>query len=154
METLPHEAVWDDNILLATELLINGADANARGEGGYVPLHGAQSGKMVKLLINFGALPSVGDDIGCTPLHDSGIEDVVKALIECGANVNAQNQFGQTPLHGFVNIEKQGIIKLLLDAGADLNIKNREGKTPLNKCAIHENVKLLIEHINNDKKQK
>jgi ankyrin repeat protein len=89
------------------ELLIRkGAKVNARGIGGFTPLHGAAhagNAEGAELLLHNGAEVDAPDDAaGSTPLHVAayvGSDEVVGLLIERGADINArQKSDGLTPL--------------------------------------------------------
>jgi uncharacterized protein len=67
-------------------LLENGADPNARQQGGFTPLHSAaQNGdvEMLKLLLKFGADPGIRSEENNTPLEmaeEAGKDQVIKVL--------------------------------------------------------------------------
>jgi ankyrin repeat protein len=89
--------------------------------------------KTVKLLLDHGADPNLGDASGATALMWA-IPDLekVRLLLAHGANVNARSATDRTPLlvaaayPGTVNV-----LRLLLDRGADLRAQDRSGATAL-----------------------
>ena len=107
------ESAADTNDMEAARWLIaNGAEVNAKNEGGYTPLHGAA-------------------------LHNA--PEIAKLLVDNGAAVNAKTKKGITPLHAvaYKNKNAAEIVKLLIDNGAEVNAKSDSGHTPLD-TAIQE----------------
>lgn len=98
-----------------TALLDAGANLNARGEGGFTPLHVAAT--------RFGTLASL------------------KALLDAGAEVNAQDEDGLTPLHTATEYGTPASIKALLDAGANGQIEDDLSNTPFILAERNERVK-------------
>jgi len=93
----------------AAELLINGADVNARTEGGFTPLHWAankDSLETARLLIQNGADINAATPQGVTPLHWAAAKNaarVIQLLIAAGADVTRKTDKGLTPLHWAVD---------------------------------------------------
>lgn len=89
-----------------TELLRQGANANAEDSRGWTPLiYAAQTGSVA----------------------------IVRKLIEAGANVNhrTSTKRGSTVLCFAVGGGNTNVIQAVLDRGADINGKSRDGTTPL-----------------------
>lgn len=103
----------------------------------------------VKLLLEHGALPSLGNTLGITPLmaaagigsttidirgrfrnEQSGIE-TSKLLVEAGAKLDAQRDNGQTAVHGAAQWGWNDYLRFLASSGAKLDVKDRSGVTPL-----------------------
>jgi ankyrin repeat protein len=148
------------------ELLDTGVDINQVGEGWGTALQQAAACADIntaKLLLEYGASVTKGDENGITPLHDAirGTECVLKMvrlLVSHGANVNAKDRRGDTPLHDAVSLglvdenleyNDKAVIEYLLTNGANINEVNADGCTPLYEAyavARLDIVKLLIEH--------
>ena len=105
-----HEAFFglsgEHNLHLIRTLIENGADVNAKDDGGFTPLHMALEG--------FVAASEAG-----------------KILIDNGADVNAKADDGRTPLHIAADWGGFEEVKMLIDNGADVHAKTNEGLTPL-----------------------
>jgi len=88
--------------------LAAGADVNAKGDRGYIPLHMAANG---------------------------GQKEIAELLIAEGADVNARNANGGIPLHQAAVKGHKEIVELLIAKGADVNAKvasgPKQGLTPL-----------------------
>lgn len=94
-------------------------------------LHSSTSPKMLRFLLDHGALIDGRDDTGATYLQtaiDNDEEEIVGLLIERGANVNVADEDGATPL---MQVESIEIARLLLDHGAKVNAADKEGQTAL-----------------------
>jgi ankyrin repeat protein len=111
---------------------------NTRDEGGYTPLHwAAQVGDLrtAKLLLKFGANPSLFDINGFAPLHHAsagGHFEVVRLLVEHGVDVNQRCPAWRngTCLHNAYAYHNKEMIQFLLSLGADESIIDNEGKRP------------------------
>ena len=92
---------------VVAERVSEGADIEARDEGGNTPLHlAARYGResVVEVLLAAGADAGARNDEGATPLHSWGLgrhtdAGVASALLAAGADVDAQARDGATPLH-------------------------------------------------------
>lgn len=149
-------------------LLEFGADIHARGKYGYTALHSAvyyvkfdQNNKnvsqdAVRLLLEKGASPNLGDNHGQVPLvlvvrnpwsdgwrHDKALFDL---LIEYGADPLVRDKAGNTLLHHIY--ENPLIFDALLKMGLDINARNHQGETPIVRAAIEgrpsKTLKLMI----------
>ncbi|KAI3135178.1 hypothetical protein DTO012A7_5591 [Penicillium roqueforti] len=105
----------------------------------------------VRLLLEKGANPDLGDNNGQTPLlwaAKKGHEAVVKLLLEKGADPTLRDYSGQTPLSWAAGNGHEAVVKLLLEKGTDPSLADTFGQTPLSWAAKkgHEAVvKLLLE---------
>ncbi|XP_012942833.1 uncharacterized protein LOC101855746 [Aplysia californica] len=94
--------------------------------------------EIARLLVLYGAEPSVRDPIGKTALHTAatqGSRDLMAPLlVSPDSSVNVQDSFGWTPLHYAVRGKHKQAVDWLLFLGADVNIKNNEDKTPVEMC--------------------
>ena len=98
-------------IKIVQKMLDSGADANAKDEWGFTPLHFAAA---------------FNDD-----------PDIITALIDAGANLNAHDkEWSATPLHWAAwSNDNPGIIIALVDGGADPNVRDAKDSTPLHAAA-------------------
>lgn len=134
--------------------LLKGADINARMSNWYnnTPLLLITEDylcdakeKLVKQLLDAGALVDVHNSKGTTPLHKAAIYKSLKIaqlLLKAGALINDTTPYGNTPLHSAVYGESASylipcegrcslkeMIQFLLDHRADKTIRNDEDKT-------------------------
>ncbi|KAL6897202.1 ankyrin repeat-containing domain protein [Trichoderma evansii] len=140
---------------MATNLLENGHDPNARSWDENTPLFWAIRGGhqgMVKQLYNYGAHINVCNGMGRTPLSEAvscANEDITKWLLGIGAEIEAIGQRGGTPLHWASEMGCVNIAKALLENGAEINAIDEFGQTPLF-CIYRDEVediaRLLLEH--------
>lgn len=158
----------DAAFALIKTLLDKGANANPRikefpperrfiagtGFNGWVDMTGqtpflraAISGdlKVLRLLLEHGADPSISTVGGTTPLMvaagvswalaetwDEGAEallETVKLTHSLGNDINAVNSMGLRALHGAANRGSNDIIRYLVDNGAKLDVVDKEGRS-------------------------
>jgi hypothetical protein len=106
---------------------------------------------VVRLLLEQGADPGLGDFLGTTALHQAarnGHLGVAAALIEHGADVNRAGHQASSPLHDAVLEENVEVAELLLEHGADVHHRNDSGYTALHWAAFRGNaeaVELLLD---------
>ncbi|KAF6773277.1 hypothetical protein AHF37_07234 [Paragonimus kellicotti] len=89
--------------------------------------------KAVRLLIDSGLHPDIGNVDGQTPLCDAalhGSTDIVSLLLSSGVDVNPLSYWGSPLMYATQN-ENLGAMQLLIDAGAGLNSPDRSGFCPL-----------------------
>lgn len=133
---LPAAAMSGD-INAIQELINQGHDVNARGEGGWTALLSSSAQgypKIMKLLLDAGANPDISNVLGITPLiygSRYGNIEIVKMLIDYGADVNLGDTHGDTALMKATEFGNSEIIDVLLQAGADKSIKNLKKKNAL-----------------------
>jgi|GEM_PF-6812415 len=77
-----HTSVSQNSADLAEVFLDSGADPNAMDRNGYTPLHLAFSGRMVRLLLRYGADP------GLTNIHGTTAEEQIGRL--CGDDATSE----------------------------------------------------------------
>ncbi len=149
---------------LARELVAHGAKVNTRLERGAsgrgkLNLTGATAFLLasktadlayMKLLVELGADPLLGNKDGCTPLmaaagigtlapdEEAGTEDesvaAVEYLLTVGGDVNTVDQNGETAMHGAAYKSLPKMVQFLADRGAKIDVWNKKDKygwTPL-----------------------
>ena len=170
MYAIPNNAD-EEKIGIVAALLKHGANANAQaGDEGYVwnppdwpvrdegrALTALQAAvrygagpKTVRLLLDYGANPNLGDSLGDTPLfaavkNPTGAEpssEVLSLLFEHGATLGRDHN-GATPLMRAAINGSPNIMKMLMKRGAKINERDPENKTPLMFAAQHQNAKTL-----------
>ena len=132
-------------------LIKAGADVNSKDNSGSTPLHkyslfsnftydhdreeflnlwgwGGCS-RIVKNLIENGALVNEKDKKGRTPLHMCRNAESMTILLESGADINARTNKGETALHLCAERGDLLLVKSLIDAGANLSLKDMYGRT-------------------------
>ena len=113
-------------------------------------LHSSTSTRMLRFLLDHGALIDGRDETGATYLQtaiDNADEEIVELLIERGANVNVADEDGVTPL---MQVEELEDARLLLEHGANVNATDKQGQTVLHLLTSEpgriEFAELLISH--------
>lgn len=116
--------------------------------------------RVVKLLLEFGANPNLGDCRGRTTLIlaiQRRNKKLVKLLLEYGADVNSHH-FDKTPLSAAIKTGKKEILRIVLKKNPDLNTSYRflhpftggpfRGTALTHACTITdlEIIKLLLEN--------
>ena len=117
-----------------------GADANARDEWGFSPLHFAAAFNddpdVITALVDAGADMNARDkEWAATPLHwaawSNGNPGIIIALLDGGADPNARDARESTPLHAAADQSNNpDIILTLLDSGADLDAAGKDSASP------------------------
>lgn len=138
---------------IAAELLVAGADPEAKARDGYTPLMSAvDSGQIAKLSLLFSErvkLDALTRD-GRTALAiaaGNGHEKLVEALLKAGAKADG-GPAEITPLTQGVRSGSNETVKALLDAGADPNRAAGDGRKPLMLAAragLEEAVRYLLD---------
>lgn len=104
-------------------------------------------GKIVELLINFGADVNEKDVDDTTALHmavTEGNMEIIKILVKRGANLESKSKLkGSTPLHCAANSNKLEAARELLSFGAQVDEVNEVGDTALLIASLGNNVELV-----------
>lgn len=132
-------AVNENNLTEASNLLQKGANVNERNALGFTPLMlaaGLGNYQMTDLLLAAGADVHMLDTrMGSTALHkaaQSGVVPVADLLVKHGAFIDlASPTNGNTPLYDAVWHRNASMVKYLLEAGANWQTKSRGVTTPL-----------------------
>jgi tetratricopeptide (TPR) repeat protein len=130
-------ASLDGHIEVVQLLFANGADVNAKGNGGLTALMAASINghiDIVQALIEKGADVNTQNCYGMTALmaaSQNGHIEVVQALIDGGADVNAEDCNGGTALMVASQNGHVEVVRSLIDNDADVNAKNYDGVTAL-----------------------
>ncbi|KAL6146788.1 hypothetical protein ACLB2K_057465 [Fragaria x ananassa] len=100
-------------------------DVDTKDEDGDTPLiHAARLGHTdtAKLLLEYGANPSIASDLGATALHHSaglGNIELLRCLISKGVDINSQSDAG-SPLIWAAGHDQPDAVKILLEHQANL----------------------------------
>lgn len=130
------EAVWNNDLQKARQLLDFGANSNARDDKSGLTVLMIASGqanpRMVKILLDAGADVLAADSrAGGTALHTAcqgGSVEVAHLLVEAGAFVNSVTPTtGHTPLMDALWYKYPDIVEYLLEQGAGLNLRTHYG---------------------------
>lgn len=129
-----HAAARRGRVIIARELLRNGADPNGKNQAGKTPLQIALTeGKtqLAGVLIQAGAKDDPQQLL--LDIVRSGVDDrdSLELLTGRGADVNYPDQGGVTPLHIAVGDGRRRLAKRMIDLGADVNVPDQKGRTPL-----------------------
>ncbi len=123
-------------------------DVNERAEAGWTALlFAAAQGypQIMRLLLDAGANPDIGNVTGITPLMYGALYknvDVCKLLLEYGANLDLQDVHGGTALMVATRAGSPEVAGLLLKAGANTKIKDRDDMTALDIAHKHKQGKI------------
>jgi uncharacterized protein len=154
------------NIQLIKKLVEHGADVNARlknGKGGaglynkmgatpFLMASATADATYMRLLVELGADPSLGNVDHCTPLmvacgvgvgsaaanevagEEPEVLEAAELLLKLGADINAVDANGETAMHAAAYKNLPKVVQFLTDKGAKIDVWNRKNKygwTPL-----------------------
>ena len=152
------------------KLVDHGADVNARlttGKGGpglfskvgatpFLMAAATADATYMRLLIELGANPLLGNVDGCTPLmvacgigvgsaaanevagEEPEVLEAAQLLLKLGADVNAVDANGETAMHAAAYKNMPQVVQFLADHGAKIEIWNRKNKYGLDPLGIAE----------------
>lgn len=142
----------DGEVEEVKQLLVEGADIEAKDADGFTPLMWASTNghrEVVEILIDKGADVNATSIQGYSPLSEasfSGHAEVLVILIQAGADINQQDREGWSSLHLAVREGQLTIAKVLLMNGVDIDAQNKlTGATPLTLAAEYGAVHMLQE---------
>lgn len=147
-----YQAVIDNNIVEARQLLNNGSSPNATDEDGDPALSVAVENKkhdMVVLLLEHGASPTKRNKQGRSPLHiaaEEGYLNIMEELIASADTLEGRDRNGWTPLYTACYNGKRRVAEALLDGGAKIGSRAANGNTPLH-AAARNGYKNLVEFL-------
>jgi len=160
------------SIQFIRKLVEHGADVNARlkeGKGGaglynqtgatpFLMAAATADAVYMRLLVELGANPAVGNVDGCTPLmvacgigvgsaaanevagEEPEVLEAAQLALDLGADINAVDANGETAMHGAAYKNLPKVVQFLADKGAKVEIWNRKNKygwTPLSIAEGH-----------------
>ena len=127
---------------------------------------------VLRLLLEYGADPTLGTEDGITPLmaaagiswasnqdraSEAQVLEAVRLLVEeLGADVNAASDVGETALHAAAYRGANSVVQYLFDRGAALDVVAVDGRTPLrvadgveygNSFAAHPHTAALLRQL-------
>jgi uncharacterized protein len=143
------------------------SDLNMRGGTAFLLAARTADADLMKLLVEFGADPTVANDDNSTPLmvaaglgtaapgEDPGTEEealeAVKYVLSLGSDINAVDNMGNTAMHGAAYKHLPSVVAYLNDQGAEISIWNQEnelGHDPLQIAAgIHRGMNIVSSAI-------
>ncbi|MEH7613320.1 M48 family metallopeptidase [Gottfriedia acidiceleris] len=158
-ETPLTQAVLDNDIEQVKELIDEGEDVNELNRDHESPLLKASytdgeplNLEMLKLLLDNGANPTIGDADDWTILHAAaylGDKEAIDLLLKYGADINQPDNVGETPIFDTIyEVDDLKTFQYLIKKGADLSIKNVDGMT-LKEVAKENGAKKILEWFDN-----
>lgn len=145
----------DGSTVMTMAVLSRGLmDIDQGSPEGYTPLviaaHYGYS-RVVRIIVNQRANPSIVDDEGYTALHVAVGEKhlaVTELLVKAGKSLDvAASTGGLTSLHAAVSNGHSTVMRVLIEAGADPNSRALDGSTPL-LYESHRKALVVICHVN------
>ena len=136
-ETALADAVEHGDGVLVRELILDGADVNARQADGMTALHWAvylDEPDTASLLVSSGAEVNAVNRYGVTPLSlaaTNGNANLITLLLDAGANAQASLRGGETVLMTAARTGNLEAVEALLLKGADSNKRESNNQTAL-----------------------
>jgi ankyrin repeat protein len=129
-----HVAARRGRVVIARELLANGAQVDARNAAGQTPLQVALIGgktQVVGVLLAYGAADDPQALLFLLARNGVADRDSLELVVKRGAKVDAKDGDGATALHIAVEQDNLPLAKRMVDMGADVNSVDAQGRTPL-----------------------
>ena len=146
------------------------SDLNMRGATAFLLAARTADADLMKLLVEFGADPTISNDDNSTPLmvaaglgtgapgEDPGTEEealeAVQYVLSLGGDINAVDNMGNTAMHGAAYKHLPAVVTFLSEQGAEISIWNQEneiGHDPLQIAAgIHRGMNIVSSAITED----
>jgi ankyrin repeat protein len=129
-----HVAARRGRVVIARELLANGAQVDARNGVGHTPLQVALiEGKtqVAEVLLAQGAADDPQALLFLLAREGVTDRDSLSLVVRLGARVDAKDDGGATALHVAVEQDNLALAKRMVDMGADVNALDAQGRTPL-----------------------
>jgi ankyrin repeat protein len=142
-----HMAAENGCVTVVERLLSLGHMVDKKNISGCTPLHVASNKDVIRVLLAAGANANARDNHDWTPLHkaaEKGVAKGINLLLRSGANISALTDDGSTALHVAptrTTHDSAKIIKLLLDIGLGVNDRFRRGSSPLHDACSVSGVK-------------
>jgi len=146
-----HAAIRSGNLLQFKKAINDGANLNAKNEGGQTPVMAATlvgQTEIVKYLLTelLDKIDlTIGEKDGYTPMHGAAFQgraEIASLLIKAGLNPSDQHSDGWTPIHracwGRENRHTETVKVFLNEGKVDVNEISR-GQTPLDSAIEHGN---------------
>lgn len=131
-------------------------DLNKKNVNGETSLHVAvkkNHPKLVKLMLENGALPNIFSDENCeSALHfaiRNDSEEIIKILVSQNiafqnVDFNLKTTAGDSPLSLALTLKRHDIVPLLIKGGSNVNAKNKDGLTLLHQAILNKSPETAI----------
>jgi ankyrin repeat protein len=145
-KTIFHIACEQGNLDVASLLLKNGADIEAKYNFGRTALHVAgENGRdsVLSYLIKAGANIEAKDNVGRSVLQRTsyrGYLSLATLLLDAGADSECRDETGSFPLHSACEKGHTHITSLLLDRACNIDCRDNFGRSPLHLSCLYDHL--------------